>query len=128
MYVQNKQKTMNNKIYFYFPKTGYFGYRPCQKYMHIEKISEREEYIKSDLDCEAFSNGGNFFAIVTNDTVEDKIEVTNINDLIQLETICVVFECNNYSLHEYYRSILFTNDITYRNVKSLIEVAISIKN
>jgi hypothetical protein len=106
--------------------TNYFGHIPQQKFMMIEKNNDYEKAIAEDPDCSVFKSGGRFFAVVTTSTFMTPLhKITDVNNLVNMNGVMLIVECNNQQLIPYYRSTNFDDNKVYDQIMALITTVIS---
>lgn len=117
---------MHKKLYFYFQETKYFGHTPQQKYIMIENRDDYTKLVLNDLDCMAFNNGGNFYAVVTISTFNPPTDqINNIDDFVDLSGVCLICNCFNRNVKQYYRSVDFIDEKEHEQLMALITTVIS---
>lgn len=120
---------MNNKLYFYFKDTNYFGHNPHQKFLMIENNKEYNKFILTDPDCISFDTGGKFYAVVTSSTfIPPTNPITCVDTFIGFVGVCMIVKCSNYNVEQYYRSNIFYNNHMYNQLMTIIRTIISNKN
>lgn len=117
---------MNNKLYFYFPVTNYFGHNPQHKFINVENNQDYDKLVTSDPDCIIFRSGGEFYAIVTVRTFVPPIEINDgIESFVNFPGVCMIAKCSNRIIEQYYRSNELDETI-YNQVIALITIVISL--